>query len=206
MKTFNPRKKKRASARSYLDGQFLLAMPSMPDDRFARTVIYICAHSEEGAMGIVVNQKAPKLSFPDLLVQLDVIEADAAALLPAEAGAVPVLRGGPVETGRGFVLHSGDFKLEDATLAVGGDICLTATVDILRAIAMGDGPQRAMLALGYASWSPGQLEQEISGNGWMTGPADSDIIFGTGHDTKYERAFRQMGIEPGFLSSDAGHA
>ena len=137
----------------------LIAMPAMGDERFARSVIYVCAHSTEGAMGIVVNQPAQNINFPDLLVQLEVIPAAERIELPARADAVKVLKGGPVETGRGFVLHSADFFIENSTLPIDEGICLTATLDILKAIARGNGPASAILALGYAGWAPGQLEQ-----------------------------------------------
>jgi putative transcriptional regulator len=190
----------------YLDGQVLVAMPSMSDDRFSRTVIYVCAHSSEGAMGIVVNKPAPHISFPDLLVQLDVIPAGDEIRLPEAAGAIQVLRGGPVESGRGFVLHSADFMIEDSTLPIDDGICLTATLDILKAIAKGAGPERALLALGYAGWAPGQLESEIQANGWLNCPADGALVFGEEVDTKYERALAKIGIDLGKLSGEAGHA
>jgi putative transcriptional regulator len=192
--------------RSYLDGQMLIAMPAMRDDRFARTVIYVCAHSAEGAMGIVVNQVAPNISFPDLLVQLDVIPEADLIQLPKRAETVKVLKGGPVETGRGFVLHSSDFFIESSTLPIDEGICLTATLDILKAIAVGNGPDSAVLALGYAGWAPGQLESEIQQNGWLHCPADADLIFGADTETKYLRALRKLGIDVGMLSSEAGHA
>ncbi len=190
----------------YLDGQLLLAMPGMTDDRFARCVVYLCAHSDEGAMGIIINRRAPSLNFSELLVQLEVIAPDEAIRLPAQAGAVPVLKGGPVETGRGFVLHSNDFYIDNSTLPIDAGVSLTATIDILRAIAHGAGPDRAVLALGYAGWSPGQLEDEMQHNGWLTCPADSALIFDTPLESKYERALRKLGIDPGFLSAQAGHA
>jgi putative transcriptional regulator len=140
----------------FLDGQMLVAMPGMADDRFARSVIYLCAHSEEGAMGIVINRPASKVRFPDLLVQLEVIGEDEAIRLPNKAGAMQVLKGGPVETQRGFVLHSNDFFIDNSTLPIDQKVSLTATVDILRAIASGSGPDRAVLALGYAGWQAGQ--------------------------------------------------
>jgi putative transcriptional regulator len=191
---------------AFLDGQILVAMPSMPDNRFARTVIYMCAHSEEGAMGIVINQKAAKVSFPDLLVQLEVIDAKEAIRLPTEVGAVQILKGGPMETGRGFVLHSSDFNAGESTVAIDEGVCLTATLDILRAIAKGEGPHHAALALGYASWGPGQLENEIAHNGWLTGPVDPALIFDAEHDQKYSRALKALGVDPAFLSREAGHA
>jgi putative transcriptional regulator len=193
-------------ARGYLDGQMLIAMPSMRDERFARTLIYICAHSSEGAMGIVVNQPAANVKLPDLLVQLDVISDAELIQLPPSAGSVPVLKGGPVEPGRGFVLHSSDYFIENSTWPIDDGICLTATLDVLKAIAKGDGPGNALLALGYAGWAPGQLENEIQGNGWLHCSADPDLIFGADVGHKYERALQKLGISAGQLSSEAGHA
>ena len=192
--------------RGYFDGQMLIAMPTMRDERFARSLIYVCAHSSEGAMGIVVNQPAPNIKFPDLLVQLDVIPAVDLIQLPPKAGTVKVLKGGPVETGRGFVLHSADFFIENSTLPIDNGICLTATLDILKAIAHGQGPQSAVLALGYAGWAAGQLETEIQHNGWLNCPADASLVFDTPIELKYERALRRIGIDPGHLSAAAGHA
>jgi putative transcriptional regulator len=206
MKPANLKAKKGGAKRGYLDGQMLIAMPAMRDERFARSLIYICAHSSEGAMGIVVNQLAENIKFPDLLVQLDVIPAKDLIQLPPTAGTVKVLKGGPVETGRGFVLHSADFFIEHSTLPIDNGVCLTATLDILKAIAHGEGPQSAVLALGYAGWAPGQLENEITENGWLNCEADKDLIFGGDTGTKYEAAMRKLGIDLGKLSSEAGHA
>lgn len=191
---------------SYLDGQLIVAMPGMADDRFARAVIYMCAHSQEGAMGIIVNQPAPNIRFPELLVQLDVIPEEETIRLPARAEHMSVLRGGPVESGRGFVLHSADFFIENSTLPIDSGISLTATLDILKAIAQGQGPQAAVLALGYAGWAPGQLEIEIQANGWLHCPADPSLIFDTPSEAKYDRALRTLGIDPAMLSTAAGHA
>ena len=198
--------RKGGGKRGYLDGQMLIAMPSMGDDRFARSVIYICAHSSEGAMGIVVNQPAANISFPDLLVQLDVVGASDLIQLPPTAGGVKVLKGGPVETSRGFVLHSNDFFIENSTLPIDDGICLTATLDILKAIAHGNGPHSAVLALGYAGWAPGQLENEINANGWLHCPADLDLVFGQDVEGKYTKALKKIGIDLGMLSTEAGHA
>jgi len=194
------------SARGYLDGQMLIAMPAMADERFSRSVIYVCAHSTEGAMGIVINQPAQNIKFPDLLVQLEVIPASERIQLPNQAETVKVLKGGPVETGRGFVLHSADFFIENSTLPIDDGICLTATIDILKAIAKGTGPESAVLALGYAGWAPGQLESEIHANGWLHCDADPDLIFGMDVEAKYAQALRKIGIDPAKLSSEAGHA
>ena len=192
--------------RGYLDGQLLIAMPVMGDPRFERSVIYLCAHSAEGAMGIMVNRPASSIEFPELLVQLNIIKKADQIKLPENAEGMKVLRGGPVDTGRGFVLHSSDFYIENATLPIDDKICLTATVDILRAIAKGGGPKHAILALGYAGWAPGQLETEIQDNGWLHCDADSDLIFGGDIEEKYARALRKIGIDPGMLSNEAGHA
>jgi len=195
-----------STARSFLDGQILIAMPWMSDERFARTLIYLCAHSADGAMGIVLNQLVSHVSFPELLVQLDVIPASQQIRLPSPAREMKVHRGGPVETGRGFVLHSADFTIANSTLPIDDGICLTATLEILQAIAAGEGPAQALLALGYAGWAPGQLENEIQHNGWLTVPADEELIFGPELEQKYDRAFQKLGIHPGWLSSDVGHA
>jgi putative transcriptional regulator len=193
-------------ARGYLDGQMLIAMPALSDEHFTRSVIYVCAHSTEGAMGIIVNHPASNIKFPDLLVQLEVIPAAERIELPTEAEEVKVLKGGPVETGRGFVLHSADFFIENSTLPIDEGICLTATLDILKAIARGNGPASAILALGYAHWAPGQLEQEIQDNGWLHCAADSELVFGTDTGAKYTKALHKIGVDLSQLSNDAGHA
>ena len=190
----------------YLDGRLLIAMPVMGDPRFERSVIYLCAHSAEGAMGIIVNHPAGSIDFPELLMQLGIIKKGEQIKLPENAESMKVLRGGPVDTGRGFVLHSSDFFIENATLRIDDGVCLTATVDILRAIANGSGPKHAILALGYAGWAPGQLETEIQGNGWLHCDADPELVFGDDIDDKYARALRKIGIDPGMLSNEAGHA
>jgi putative transcriptional regulator len=194
------------NASGYLDGQLLVAMPSMSDERFVKAVIYICAHSPEGAMGIVLNRPAADLSFPDLLVQLEIVPEAERIRLPKRIGRMQVLIGGPVETSRGFVLHSPDFYIHQSTLPIDDDVCLTATVDILRAIARGEGPSNAVLALGYAGWSAGQLENEIQANGWLNCPADTELIFDSSIETKYDLALRKIGIDPAMLSNEAGHA
>src|SRR5262245_25228006 len=199
-------KSRGAAKRGYLDGQMLIAMPTMGDERFSRSVIYMCAHSSEGAMGIIVNHPAAHIRFSDLLVQLDVIPAADIIQLPTRAEGVKVMKGGPVDTQRGFVLHSSDFYVENSTLPIDEGICLTATLDILKAIARGEGPQSAILALGYAGWAPGQLEQEINQNGWLHCAADSELIFGQDTEGKYGKAMKKIGIDLGMLSSEAGHA
>jgi putative transcriptional regulator len=189
-----------------LEGQFLIAMPSLREGPFARSVVYMCAHRDDGAMGIVINQRAEEIDFGHLLAQLDIVPETEAIRLPPRAQAVRVLRGGPVETGRGFVLHSADYGANDSTVKIGDEVCLTATLDILRAIAHGDGPAHAVLALGYAGWASGQLESEILANGWLTCPADTGLIFDPDFDRKYDRALGILGVNEGMLSSDSGHA
>ena len=195
-----------ATNRNFLDGQLLIAMPNMKDPRFERTVIYMCAHSEDGAMGIIVNQLASNIDFPQLLVQLAIIAEGEEIRLPEPASRMQVHRGGPVEPGRGFVLHTSDYFIENSTLPIDNGVCLTATLEILRAIAEGDGPQRALLALGYAGWAPGQLEAEIQANGWLTCRNDPGLLFDDDLDNKYDIALQRLGIDIGMLSSDAGHA
>jgi|TARA_B100002003_G_scaffold89440_1_gene83632 putative transcriptional regulator len=182
----------------YISGQLLIAMPGMRDERFFKTVIYMCAHTEEGAMGLVLNQVMDSLSFPDLLEQLGIDEGNAGE-------SVPIHFGGPVEAGRGFVLHSAEYQ-QDATLEVDDGVALTATVDILKAIARGYGPRQSLLALGYAGWGPGQLDDEIRANGWLQAPADHELIFGGDQETKWERSIAKIGIDPRMLSDEAGHA
>ena len=183
---------------SYVTGQLLIAMPGMRDERFAKSVIYMGAHSEEGAMGLVLNQRLDSLKFAELISQLELDEKHLSR-------DVPVHFGGPVESGRGFVLHTSDYQ-QDATLEVVNGVALTATVDILKAIAQGKGPQKSLLALGYAGWGPGQLDMEIRANGWLQVPSDSEIIFDIEPDTKWERAIERLGIDPLMLSDDVGHA
>jgi putative transcriptional regulator len=196
----------RRSGEGYLDGQLLIAMPVMSDPRFARSVIYLCAHSEDGAMGLVINQRASHISFPDLLERLGIVPPAPEGQLANGIRDMSIHVGGPVETGRGFVLHSSDYFANDSTLPIEDGVCLTATIDILKAIAAGRGPNRAILALGYAGWSPGQLESEIHANGWLNCPADLDLIFDPDIDAKYLRALAKIGIDPSHLVSDAGHA
>lgn len=196
--------RRRGNERSYLDGQLLIAMPRMLDSNFDRTVIYICAHSSDGAMGFILNRPQP-ISFCDLLVQLNVISSDDTIRLPVSARQMVVQSGGPVDTGRGFVLHSDDY-MSDSTMPVSDELCMTATIDILRAISKGKGPGRAMMMLGYAGWGPGQLEAEINENGWLTCPACDDLVFDRALPNKYDRVLASMGIDPARLSSESGHA
>lgn len=190
----------------FLDGQILIAMPGMEDARFARSIVFLCAHSEEGAMGIILNQLAPKLSFADLLAQLDIVPKAAEAGTIGLTSTIRVHHGGPVETGRGFVLHSRDYFVEKATLPISDSVALTTTLEVLKAIADGRGPERVLLALGYAGWAPGQLEKEIHANGWLNCPADSALVFDRELETKYDRAMRKLGVDLAKLSSVAGHA
>ncbi len=198
-------RKRKGGTTGYLDGQLLVAMPVMSDKRFARSVIYLCAHSAEGAMGLIVNQRAPHISFNELLKQLGImpgnIDLEEEGLIDMD-----VHVGGPVETGRGFVLHSSDYYVADSTLPIDSGVSLTATVDILKAIAGGKGPDRAILALGYAGWRAGQLESEIQANGWLHCPADADLLFNRDLDQKYELALSKIGVDPSHLVSEAGHA
>jgi putative transcriptional regulator len=189
-----------------LEGQFLIAMPSLREGPFARSVVYLCAHRDDGAMGLIINQRAEEIDFGQLLVQLDIVTQGEGIRLPPRAERVRVLRGGPVETGRGFVLHSADYGANDSTVKIAENVCLTATIDILRAIAQGSGPVHALLALGYAGWASGQLESEILANGWLTCPADPELIFDADLDGKYDRALAKLGVHAGMLSPDAGHA
>ena len=183
----------------YLTGQLLIAMPMMPDPRFERTVIYMCAHTEDGAMGLVVNKPMPSIKVAELLEQLEIN-----AEWPT-ADDDQVLFGGPVESGRGFVLHSADFQRE-GTMVVDDGIALTATIDILRAIADGSGPKHYLLALGYAGWGPGQLDAEIQANGWLHAPSDERLLFDHDLDGKWERAIAKIGVSPAMLSGESGHA
>ena len=189
-----------------LGGQMLIAMPGMRDERFRRSVIYMCGHSAEGAMGIVINNRTPSMTFRDLLVQLDLIEPDQAIRLPRRLSHAHVLKGGPVETSRGFVLHSADFTIDNVTQNIDDGICMTATLDILRAIARDEGPRSAILALGYAGWGAGQLEREIAANGWLHCPGDPELLFGEDLGSKYDRALQKIGIDPTMLSGDVGRA
>jgi putative transcriptional regulator len=181
-----------------LSGQLLVAMPQMEDPRFARTVVYICAHSDDGAMGLVVNRLIDSMRFDSLL---DHLGLETSEIHPN----MPVHFGGPVESSRGFVLHSADF-VQDATLMIDDDVALTATTEMLKAIADGDGPERCVLALGYAGWGAGQLDQEIQDNGWLLVPADNQLIFGLDNEAKWEGAISKLGIDLSLLSTEAGHA
>ena len=183
----------------HLDGKLLIAMPSMGDTRFNRSVICICAHSKDGAMGLIVNKPAKNLNFGDLLEQL-------AMKTERPIDTIDVHFGGPVELGRGFVLHSRDYEAQDATLNVSEIFGMTATLDILDDISQGVGPAKCLLALGYAGWGPGQLEEEIRDNGWLTCDASAALVFSDDHDGKWKAAMDVVGIDPRMLSSAGGSA
>ena len=191
---------------SYLDGQMLIAMPGIGDPRFERTVIFLCVHSADGAMGLVVNKAARQLTFPELLQRLDLLPQKERIKLPRQVMSMKVQIGGPVESGRGFVLHTSDYHATDSTLPIESGLGLTATLDVLRAIAAGKGPARALLALGYAGWGPGQLEREIQHNGWLNCETDQTLLFDTDLDAKYDLALRKLGIDPSMLTTYSGHA
>lgn len=181
-----------------LAGQFLIAMPNMVDPRFAKTVIYLCAHDKHGAMGLVINKTLNSLRFPDILEQLGINSTINLQNHQVHAG-------GPVETGRGFLLHSTDYAVAD-TEAVDDHVALTATVDILRALAEKTGPAKSLFALGYAGWGAGQLDMELQDNGWLVVPADTSLIFDPDNETKWDRAIGLLGFEPSRLSGEAGRA
>lgn len=188
-----------------LCGKFLIAMPGMGDVRFDKSVIYICAHSEDGAMGFIINQTLDNPKVPDFLCQLEIITEEERYQLPQHALNKLMNSGGPVEPGRGFVLHSPDFD-SDSTVEVNGNIRLTATLEILRAIATDSGPKSSFLALGYSGWSAGQLEDEIASNGWLVVDAKEDLIFDSNNKTKYTKSLEILGIDEALLSSSSGHA
>jgi putative transcriptional regulator len=182
----------------YLDGRILIAMPTMPDPRFKKAVILLCAHGEDGAMGIVLNKNIDLISFKDLLTQLEIPHDE---LFKDH----PIHFGGPVESERGFLLHSTD-QVHETTMLISSGIAMTATIDMLKSIASGDGPESSFLALGYSGWGPGQLEQEIQDNGWLVVDADKDLVFGERAGTKWQMAIKKLGFDPSALSDQVGHA
>ncbi|MGI9352626.1 MAG: YqgE/AlgH family protein [Rhizobiaceae bacterium] len=188
-----------------LCGKLLIAMPGMGDSRFERSVVYVCAHSHEGAMGFIVNRTMESPTIPEFLEQLEIITTDEKTSIPGKLSADSMHVGGPVEPGRGFVLHSPDYE-SASTVEVRNDVCLTATLEILRAIATGKGPKKAILALGYAGWASGQLEDEISSNGWLTVDSTEEILFECGNSEKYRKSLQLLGVDENLLSSDSGHA
>jgi len=190
-----------------LRGQFLVAMPGMGDERFHETVIYIVGHSDEGAMGLVVNQPVDDMRFADILDELGIAgKHDENIRMPSSVRDREVLRGGPVQRGRGFVLHSPDYFREENTYEVSDEICLTATLDILKSMAFKEEPADAVFALGYCGWGPGQLENELALNGWLTVPFNRNLLFGTALSERYDIALAQLGITRASLSGAAGHA
>ena len=189
-----------------LRGQFLVAMPGMGDERFRETVIYVVGHGDEGAMGLVVNQSVEDMSFADVLEELGLGEKEEIIRMPSTVKYREVLRGGPVQRGRGFVLHSPDYFHEGNSYVVNDEICLTATLDILKAMAFNNSPAAATFALGYCGWAPGQLENEIALNGWLTVPYSRDLLFDTPLSERYDIALGQLGITRASLSGVAGHA
>lgn len=182
-----------------LEGELLIAMPAMGDPRFARTVIFVCAHSPDGALGLIINKHAGEIFFPQLLAQLDMKCAPGTEHIRVQLG-------GPVETERGFVLHTDDYLLKDVTLPIANHVGLTTSLDILRDIAQGRGPRRCVVALGYSGWGPGQLEFEMQANAWLHCNADHELIFSPDLADKWPRALAKLGIDPANLSRDAGHA
>jgi putative transcriptional regulator len=192
-------RERKSTEADFLDGQILIAMPGMQDPRFQRTLVYLCAHSQDGAMGIIVNKHADDLKLKDLFGKLGIPIGSVMAK-------IPVHYGGPVETGRGFVLHSSDYHSDDATMQVDDETSMTATLDILQAMAMNRGPKSSIVALGYAGWAPGQLETELQENGWLACPSDSELLFGEDDESKWDRALAKLGIHPAKLSSTGGRA
>ncbi|NNE80354.1 MAG: YqgE/AlgH family protein [Silicimonas sp.] len=182
-----------------IEGKLLIAMPGMGDPRFEKAVIFVCAHSEDGALGLIINKPTPELQFSSLLEQLGID-------VGSPKRDIRVHFGGPVEHGRGFVLHSGDYMSDSSTLQVSDAFGMTATLDILEDIARGSGPDSALLALGYSGWGPGQLESEILANGWLTCDAKQDLVFGNDDGTKWTAALKSMGVDALLLSSEAGRA
>jgi putative transcriptional regulator len=189
-----------------LKGQFLVAMPDMGDERFRDTVIYLVGHGDEGAMGLVVNQSLEDMRFADILEELGIGDKNDIIELPADVRERAVLRGGPVQRSRGFVLHSSDYFRQDNSYSVSDDVCLTATLDVLKAMAFKNSPADALFALGYCGWSPGQLEEEIKRNGWLTVPFSRDLLFQTPIESRYDAALGRLGITRASLSTTAGNA
>lgn len=191
---------------STLKGQFLIAMPGMEDERFQESVVYLVGHGDEGAMGLVINQSLPDMRFTDILEEMDLGAPEELIDLPRAVREREVLRGGPVEKGRGFVLHSADYAGTGNTYSVTDDVCLTATIDVLKAISYGPGPENALFALGYCGWSPGQLEDELKANGWLTAPQSTGLLFEVPIEERYDAALSTLGVTRASLSSAAGSA
>ncbi|MEZ5758159.1 MAG: YqgE/AlgH family protein [Emcibacteraceae bacterium] len=190
--------------KGFLNGQLLLSMPGMTDPRFESTVIYICTHTEEGAMGLVINKYCENIDFPDLLKQLN-IDCVTKNRPETPLKNIPLHEGGPVESGRGFILHSADY-VQESTLIISETIALTATIDILTAIACGEGPKDYLIALGFSGWGRGQLENEILRNSWLSIEADDELVFRTKLDLKLPRAMAKLGVDMSMLSTEYGNA
>ena len=182
-----------------LTGKLLIAMPGMGDPRFEHSVVFICEHNEQGAMGLIVNKPAPEISMAELFEQLSIETSGTGTDMPVHFG-------GPVEGGRGFVLHSPDYSSKLQSLAISDAFCMTATLDILEDIAAGAGPKDALMMLGYSGWGPDQLESEISLNGWLTAEAGPDLVYGLPDEAKWEAALKTLGVDPLTLSASAGRA
>ena len=182
----------------FLDGRMLIAMPGMPDPRFARSIVYLCSHSEDGAMGLITNKAVEDLVWEDIFKKIEIPIGSVNAPRP-------ICFGGPVDMERGFLLHSSDYHSEGATMRVDSETSLTATLEVLQDIAMGRGPERTMLALGYAGWGAGQLESELQENGWLLCEPDLSLLYDEDHDEKWDRAMAKLGINPALLGS-GGHA
>ncbi len=204
MGLFGKSRQQKPAATGYLEGQVLIAMPHMPDPKMEQATIFLCAHSERGAMGLVLNKLVGNMNFAELLRQLRIIPQ------ARRVQGLPVQFGGPVETGRGFVLHSPEYEAGNNTMKVGQaaglNVGLTATVDVVKAIAEGKGPRTSMLALGYAGWGAGELEGQIRRNAWLTCQADDFLLFGQHYQKKWEHSIRKLGINPSQLSRDTGRA
>jgi putative transcriptional regulator len=187
-----------------LKGKLLISMPGMTDTTFNESVVFLCAHSAEGAMGIIINKPMPGLNFMELADHVDMGRTTQDVMQRLEQ--TPILMGGPVEQHRGFVLHSQDYAQDDGSLDVNADFKLTATIDILQDMALDRGPLQRVIALGYSGWSPGQLENEMLHNGWLHCDADADLVFSPDWPSKHRRALGKLGIDPRMLSATAGHS
>jgi putative transcriptional regulator len=191
------------SGSGYITGYLLVATPAMPDERFRRTVIYMCRHDADGALGLVVNRTVEDMTEADLYKQLDIPPATG-------ADSRPVILGGPVEVQRGFVLHSGDYKREETLSLADGQLGITGSLDIMRDLSAGTGPTKALLTLGHSGWGPGQLDRELVDNAWLVVPTDLDLVFGRDLDAKWGRALAKvddrLGVDPGLMSHLSGRA
>jgi putative transcriptional regulator len=190
--------------RTSLKGKLLIAMPSIQGDDFSRSVVFLCEHNKDGAMGLVINKPAPRMFFDDLVAKLDL--APKGSAIRDEVLQIPILLGGPVKQFQGFVLHSSDYFSAAESLRITPEFILTATVDVLREIAKGKGPSRKLLTLGYAGWSPGQLEDELKRNGWLHCDADLDLVFSSHKEGLHHAALAKLGVDPRMLSTESGHA